>query len=172
MAVHKRKKNTRQRASMSHGWGAKKKHRGAGNRGGRGNAGTGKRADQKKPSIWKEKYFGKFGFVYRRNAKAPAVISLRDIGQTMDNLIKQGFAEKKDGGFIVNLEKAGYDKLVSQGQVNDKITIHVQEASETAIEKVKEKGGDVVVAGSGAKSEDKKKRAKDKSSLERNINKQ
>lgn len=157
MAIHKRKKNTRQRASMSHGWGAKKKHRGAGNRGGRGMAGSGKRADQKKPSIWKTKYFGKFGFVARRNPDAIKFISLRTIGQTMESLIKEGVAEKKGDSYTINLEKGGYGKLLSQGQVNDKLTIHVREASETAIEKVKEKGGDVVLIGSEANPEKKKK---------------
>jgi len=59
----KRKKVTKQRGSKTHGWGAMKKHRGAGNRGGRGMAGTGKRGDAKKPSIQKnKKYFGKYGF--------------------------------------------------------------------------------------------------------------
>jgi len=141
---------------MSHGWGAKKKHRGAGNRGGRGNAGTGKRADQKKPSIWKEKYFGKFGFVYRRNPDHARAISLRTIGQTIETMIKEGSAEKKGDGFVINLEKAGYRKLLSQGEVNSKLTIHVSEASQTAVEKVKEKGGDVVLA---SKAEEKKEKA-------------
>ena len=62
MVVRKRKKNSRQHGSTTHGWGAMKKHRGAGNRGGRGLAGTGKRADQMKPLHWKERYFGKLGF--------------------------------------------------------------------------------------------------------------
>ena len=40
-----------------------KKHRGAGNKGGRGNAGTGKRSDCKKPSVWGiEHFYGKHGF--------------------------------------------------------------------------------------------------------------
>ena len=65
MPVHKRRKFTRMRGQRGHGWGAKKKHRGAGNRGGRGMAGSGKRADQKKPTILKlygNEYFGKHGF--------------------------------------------------------------------------------------------------------------
>ena len=62
MTVNKRKKNSRQRGSQTHGWGAKKKHRSFGNRGGKGMAGSGKRADSKKPSLWKERYFGKIGF--------------------------------------------------------------------------------------------------------------
>ncbi len=53
------KKNKRQRGLSSHGWGHKKKHRGAGNRGGKGMAGTGKRADTKKPSIINELFRNK-----------------------------------------------------------------------------------------------------------------
>ena len=45
MTHNKRKKNSRQRGEWTHGWGAKKKHRGAGHRGGRGNAGSGKRGE-------------------------------------------------------------------------------------------------------------------------------
>ena len=48
---NKVKKVRKFRGSHTHGYGSKKKHRGAGSRGGRGMAGSGKRADQKKPSI-------------------------------------------------------------------------------------------------------------------------
>ena len=54
MVVNKRKKFSRQRGGHTHGWGSKKKHRGSGNRGGKGMGGTGKRADQVKTLIWKE----------------------------------------------------------------------------------------------------------------------
>ena len=57
----KRKKSRKLRGHKTHGYGSKKKHRGAGNRGGRGMAGTGKRAGQKKPSM-PEDYLGKKGF--------------------------------------------------------------------------------------------------------------
>ena len=71
MPVHKRKKVTKQRGSKTHGWGSMKKHRGAGNRGGRGKAGTGKRADTKKPTIINlfgaKGYFGKKGFLQNNN---------------------------------------------------------------------------------------------------------
>ena len=54
----KEKKVRKMRGSRSHGHGDKKK-RGAGQRGGRGIAGTGKRGDSKKPSINVKNYFGK-----------------------------------------------------------------------------------------------------------------
>jgi len=113
MVIHKRKKNTRQRASWSHGWGAKKKHRGAGHRGGRGNAGTGKRADTKKPSIWSKHYFGKFGFVAKNVEKEDKTISIRDIEQIIDKLVEKGAAKKSGKGYEIDLGKAGYTKLLS-----------------------------------------------------------
>src|SRR3989338_2045713 len=51
MPANKQKKVVRYRGSHTHGGGAKKKRRGAGNRGGRGMAGSGKRAGQIKPTI-------------------------------------------------------------------------------------------------------------------------
>ncbi|MFH1316106.1 MAG: uL15 family ribosomal protein [Candidatus Woesearchaeota archaeon] len=145
MVINKRKKNTRQRGSMTHGWGAKKKHRGSGNRGGKGNAGTGKRGDQNKPSIWENPYFGKIGFGTKKKGKKEKGISIRKIEQTLERLTKEGSAVKKGDGFEINLEKAGYDKLLSQGKANQKYIIHVKSASKKSIDKIKEKKGDVIL---------------------------
>ena len=146
MTVNKRKKNDRQRGSKTHGWGAKKKHRGQGNRGGRGMAGTGKRADSKKPSIWKDKnYFGKHGFV----SKTPKIkinpVNINFIEQHIDKFISNGLIRKEDGFYSVELEKLGYNKLLGDGKVSVKFKIKTPFASEKAIEKVKEGGGEVVI---------------------------
>ena len=66
MLKHKKSKVKTQRGTSSHGWGHKKKHRGAGNRGGKGMAGTGARGDAKKPTILTtvgKSYYGKKGFL-------------------------------------------------------------------------------------------------------------
>ena len=65
MLKQKRTKVSRHRGSSSHSGGHKKKRRGAGHRGGVGNAGTGARGDSKKPSILTtvgKSYYGKRGF--------------------------------------------------------------------------------------------------------------
>src|SRR3989344_760533 len=77
MTVNKRKKSSRFRAHTTHGKGSMKKRRGAGNRGGRGRAGSGKRADQKKPSYWKEDT-GKYGF-HSIHHKHLEVVNIRDL---------------------------------------------------------------------------------------------
>ena len=67
MPVNKRTKLSRYRGSHTHGCGSKKKRRGAGHKGGKGMAGSGKRADQKKPTILKlygNDYYGRRGFYW------------------------------------------------------------------------------------------------------------
>ena len=73
MKVHKRTKNSRIRGARTCGWGFRQKHKGHGNKGGFGKAGTGKRADHKKQSALmsdeKGQYFGKQGATSRGTKK-------------------------------------------------------------------------------------------------------
>ena len=152
MTSRTRRKNSRQRGSHTHGWGSKKKHRGAGNRGGRGMAGTGKRGDCKKPRVWsKKKYFGKFGFK-KKNIKAKInAITIKSVEQMLPLWVGKKLAEEKAGAFEVSLEKLGYNKLLSNGKATKKMKITVSYASASAAEKVKAAGGEVVgIAGNQA----------------------
>jgi len=144
MTVNKRKKVSRYRGSMTHGGGAKKKRRGSGNRGGKGMAGSGKRSDSKKPSLWKQKYFGKYGFVSKNKRDIKAV----NINYLEENISKmpRGVLNKENDFFSVDLGKLGFNKLLSNGNVTNKYKIMVPYASKKAIEKVKSKGGEVNLA--------------------------
>ena len=145
MTNHKRKKNSRQRAGTTHGWGSMKKHRGAGHRGGRGRAGTGKRGDAKKPSIWKNrKYFGKLGFTSL--SKKQVTINLKQIDDNAVNWAKRGLISSASDVYEVNLSKLGYDKLLGTGKVTKKLNIMVDSASPRAIDKVGQAGGNVATA--------------------------
>jgi large subunit ribosomal protein L15 len=147
MTINKRKKNSRLRGSHTHGWGEKKKHRGGGSRGGKGNSGTGKRADSKKPSIWKEyaSYFGKHGFV-NKNGTDIHPINLQYLENHIASFIKNKKAELKNGVYVVNLTELGYNKLLSKGNISKKYEIIVDIATENAITKVEEAGGSVTVS--------------------------
>jgi len=146
MTVNRRKKNTRQRGNQTHGWGAMKKHRGSGHRGGFGMAGTGKRADSKKPSIWKEEhYFGKFGFISRSRAPDTIGIDIKTIEDRLDTLVKKGLAKNEGGSYAINLEDLGYNKLLSTGNATKKLIITTDFATKKAVEKIKKAGGDVKV---------------------------
>ncbi len=164
MTATKRSKNSRQRGTHTHGWGSKKKHRGAGSRGGRGMAGSGKRGDAKKPSVWKGKkqYLGKSGFKKKNIKSKIKSITIKTIIQEMPKLIGQKLAEEKGGVFAVDLEKIGCNKLLSPGNVTLKLKITTSYASAKAIEKIKAAGGEVVgiaepAAKEPAKSEGKAK---------------
>ena len=143
MTVNKRKKVSRCRGSMTHGWGAKKKHRGSGNRGGKGMAGSGKRSDSKKPSLWKQKYFGKYGFV-SRNPKNITAVNISYLEENISKL-SSDIVNKENDFFSINLEKLGFNKLLSSGKVTNKYKIKVPYASKKAVEKIKSNGGEIIL---------------------------
>ncbi|MBI4452646.1 uL15 family ribosomal protein [Candidatus Woesearchaeota archaeon] len=157
MTVNKRKKNVRQRGSKTHGWGAKKKHRGKGHQGGAGMAGSGKRADSKKPSIWKDvHYFGKHGFVSKTPKTKIIPVNISYIEERLDKFLSQKLIQKENNIYSVELEKLGYNKLLGDGKVSVKFRINAPYASKSAIEKVKKAGGEVTgLAESAAKIEEK-----------------
>ena len=145
MTINKRKKNTRQRGHKTHGWGAKKKHRGQGHRGGRGMAGTGKRADSKKPSIWKDlDYFGKHGFISKTPKVKINAVNINFIEQHLNQFVAKDLIKKEGNVFVVELEKLGYNKLLGNGKISIKVKITTPYASKSAIEKVKQAGGEVI----------------------------
>src|SRR3989338_4961919 len=99
MVVHRRKKVTKYRGSVTHGGGSRKKRRGAGSRGGRGNAGTGKRAGQKKAGM--RYHLGRHGFVRHPLAEQYEVLNVGDL--TLPKVQKWG---TKDGDtYVVDLTK-------------------------------------------------------------------
>nr|AJS12476.1 50S ribosomal protein L15P [uncultured archaeon] len=142
MTTNRRKKDTGQRGSHTHGWGSKKKHRGSGNRGGKGMAGTGKRADTKKPSIWKERYFGKRGFTPKYAVHLRSV-NVETIDETVEMLASQKLAKAENGAYDIDLSQIGFDKLLGKGRVTRKLIIKVKYASARAVEVVKAAGGEV-----------------------------
>lgn len=141
MSINKRKKNSRQRGSTTHGWGAMKKHRGAGNRGGRGMAGSGKRGDAIKPSLWGKRYFGKSGFKKKNIGEKVNAISIGYLEGKLNFFLDKKLISKEGDSYIVDMGKMGFNKLLSQGKVLNKFKIKVDCASKKAVEKIKSGGG-------------------------------
>ncbi|MEK6855203.1 MAG: uL15m family ribosomal protein [Nanoarchaeota archaeon] len=144
MKTKKRKKSTRYRGSYTHGRGGKKKARGSGHRGGKGMAGTGKRADQRKSlviNLYKGDYFGKAKTLRRKKSKKLKTMNLRDISDNFSSLIEKGaIKEIKKGEYEIDLK--GY-KILGDGEITTKLTIIASEASKSAKDKVKKAGGDI-----------------------------
>ena len=152
MKVHKRRKNSRIRGARTVGWGFRQKHKGHGNRGGVGMAGTGKKADHKKQKARaadkKYKYFGKQGATSRGTRRDKTLkLNLRDI---KENIFK------KDG------DKIDLKKYVILGVgVGFKAEITALKASKAAIEKMEKAGGKIILpvaAPKGVPSEDEGKK--------------
>ena len=145
--IIKKRKVRKYRGSQTHGGGSKKKRRGAGNRGGRGMAGSGKRADQKKPTILKlygNTYFGKSGFISKIRKKIN-VISIQTIENKIYNWLKEGTLKKEGNAIKIDLKSMGYNKLLSKGKIKNKFYIEVEYASKKAIEKIEKSGGKINV---------------------------
>ena len=145
MTINKKKKNLKQRGSKTHGWGSMKKHRGAGSRGGRGNAGSGKRGDVKKPSYRHEGKNGRHGFSSPVTNKTVLTINLSLINQRLSKYVESKQAIKSKDGIEIDLTKIGYDKLLGTGKVTEKLIISIGQISNKALEKIEAVGGKVIM---------------------------
>ncbi|HLC58883.1 MAG TPA: uL15m family ribosomal protein [Candidatus Nanoarchaeia archaeon] len=152
MTVKRRSKFSRYRGSHTHGCGSKKKRRGAGNKGGKGMAGSGKRADQKKPTILKlygNEYFGRKGFHRPQKMLVKVkVINLDDLQNKLNFYISKKLISKEADIYVVDLGKIGYQKLLGGGKLDVKLKVTADHISESAAKKIQEKGGVIVDAGS------------------------
>ncbi|MEF8873237.1 MAG: uL15m family ribosomal protein [Candidatus Thermoplasmatota archaeon] len=140
MGKKKKKKN---RGSRSHGRGTKK-GRGAGERGGRGKAGLDK---HKWPSLANEDpdYFGPKGFTRPQQLiEEDEVINIYQIEEALNDFIEEGVAEKEGSTYEIDLDKAGFDKLLSRGSPTKEMKIKVSNSSQRAEEKIKEAGGELI----------------------------
>ena len=144
------------RGSRSHGNGDKKK-RGAGQRGGRGMAGTGKRADAKKPSINVKEYFGKKGFDKKGIKEKIIAVNLSYIQENFKKFLNQKII-KKD---ILDLKEIKANKLLGSGILKEKITIKTKYASKKAIEKSEKNNFKIIIEKEDTKEKESKQKKED-----------
>ncbi|MEK6919062.1 MAG: uL15 family ribosomal protein [Nanoarchaeota archaeon] len=137
MKLHKRKKPSRHRGTRTAGWAMKKHKGGKGNSGGKGMAGTGKRADHKKSWVLVNQYpyFGKQGFTSKGTEnRSNDVYNLDDIeGMLLSNKAKNGVLELKQY------------KVLGDGEITQKAKIHAKAFSKSAKEKIQAAGGEAIV---------------------------
>ena len=142
MVCRRRSIRSRLRGARTCGYGSRKKHRGKGSKGGRGMAGTGKRAGQMRTYVLKyfpEGYFGKRGFTSRKTRLNE--INLADIQKNLNEFIKKGIAKKTNEGIEINLKDY---KILSKGELKDKFLIKASAFSEKAKEKISKQGSKIV----------------------------
>ncbi|HEY4657736.1 MAG TPA: uL15 family ribosomal protein [Candidatus Bathyarchaeia archaeon] len=136
------RKTRRLRGSRTHGWGRSGQHRGSGNQGGHGNAGW-------KRHKWSAviRYgieIGERGF-HPVRPRIDHTINVGDLDQQLERFLQDGTAKQDNGKIRLDLTKAGYQKLLGQGTIKRPVRVIVLRASEHAVEKVREAGGEIVL---------------------------
>ena len=120
-----------------------KKGRGAGLRGGRGNAGCHKTKRimyERVGRVW-----GAHGFKRPQTVvMANNAINLKVLEESAAGWIDQGNASKKGKTISVDLNKMGYDKLLGTGVPSQAYKITVSAASAKAVEKIEAAGGEII----------------------------
>ena len=120
-----------------------KKGRGAGLRGGRGNAGCHKTKRimyERVGRVW-----GAHGFKRPQTVvMANNAINLKVIEESAAEWVDQGNASKKEKTVSIDLKKMGYDKLLGTGVPSQAYKITISAASAKAVEKVEAAGGEII----------------------------
>ncbi|MGZ7095191.1 MAG: uL15m family ribosomal protein [Methanobacterium sp.] len=142
--IRRTRKIRKLRGSRTVGGGCSKKRRGAGHRGGRGNAGLHK-------SKWTctvkfdKKHFGKYGF--KRPPKSISkfnTVNLEYLDQKSEELVEQGLAHKKNNTIEIDVTDLGYNKVLGKGRINRPLVIKSPKFSSQAKQKIEEAGGEIV----------------------------
>ena len=120
-----------------------KKGRGAGLRGGRGNAGCHKTKRimyERVGRVW-----GAHGFKRPQTVvMANNAINLKVIEESAAQWVDQGNASKKGKTVSIDLKKMGYDKLLGTGVPSQAYKITISAASAKAVEKIEAAGGEII----------------------------
>ncbi|MEM0173614.1 MAG: uL15 family ribosomal protein [Sulfolobaceae archaeon] len=140
MVVRREKKSRKMRGSRTMGWGRRGQHRD------RGSQGSRQVGMHKEKWSWLVKYgegwYGKHGFVNPTSKKINS-ISLRKLRELIENgKIKP---KEENGKLVIDLEELGYQKLLGNGEIDKPYLIRVRQATQRAIERVKSKGGEVIL---------------------------
>jgi large subunit ribosomal protein L15 len=136
---HKLRQTRKKRSSRTHGYGRVGQHRCHGSKGYR-KAGRHK-AGWSYVLRYEPEYFGKKGFVSPKSLRhKEKIINLKKLDQIAERIS----TEEKEGKSFVDLEKLGYTKLLGTGKVTRPLIVKVASSSSSAVEKIKEAGGEIL----------------------------
>jgi large subunit ribosomal protein L15 len=141
-------KKKRQRGSRTHGGGSGKNRRGAGHRGGRGDAGRDKHEMHNHPPL------GKHGFTPPEKTQDEVLtVELRELDEDAPLLAAEGVAEETDGGYHIDardIVDGGHDadavKVLGTGQVRNELAVVADAFSASAREKLTSAGGEATLS--------------------------
>ncbi len=137
MAKQKTKKF---RGSRTCGGGTHKNRRGGGSRGGRGNAGTCKHHFVR--SMQRGLSFGRHGFKRPLSiVKDKTIVNVGELDEAIEQLVADGFAEKKGDAIHIDLSSIGIEKVLGNGKVTKPLFITAHEFSSVAKQKIESAKG-------------------------------
>ncbi|MDO8646972.1 MAG: uL15 family ribosomal protein [Candidatus Diapherotrites archaeon] len=146
MVVRHRKKKNKMRGNRTHGGGNTKNRRGAGCRGGTGNAGGHKHKYSSfldhfgnKVKLKSKKFFGK-------------AISLEDLESRLEQLILKKKAKREDGKIIIDGKTARIARVFGNKELKEKLVLKNIKATENAAESIKHAGGSIELKKAKAQS--------------------
>jgi large subunit ribosomal protein L15 len=143
--IRKTRKINKLRGTRSNGGGCTKKRRGAGHRGGRGQAG-GHKHHWSWMVINDPKHFGKYGFKRpQKTIKKVNPVNLSYLDEKSEELLEKGLANKENDSIVIDVTQLGYDKVLGSGRITKPLTIKAPEFSASAESKIQEAGGEVVI---------------------------
>lgn len=136
---HKLRKIRKKRGSRTVGYGRVGQHRKSGSKG--------RRKAGRHKHLWsyvlryEPEYFGKKGFTSPKSLKQKQKVI--NVGK-LEELAKRT-SEEKEGKIFLDLEGLGYTKLLGMGKVTKPLIVKVASCSKSAVEKIKEAGGQILM---------------------------
>jgi large subunit ribosomal protein L15 len=144
-------KKKRQRGSRTHGGGTHKNRRGAGHRGGRGNAGS-RKHEMHHHGPWEKHGFKRPEAVQEE----VATVDVRELDEDAPLLAAEGVAEEADGGYRIDARDVVEDghevdvvKVLGGGQVRTELDLVADAFSDAAREKIEAAGGSTSLTEAG-----------------------
>jgi large subunit ribosomal protein L15 len=142
--IRRKRKINKMRGSRTIGGGCSKKRRGAGNKGGRGNAGAGKHHWTRTVKL-DPNYFGKHGFKRpQKSINKANPVNLNYLDENIDQLLNKGLAIKEGNSIIIDVTELGYNKVLGGGKLLKSLTIKSPMFSTSAEDKIQEAGGEAI----------------------------
>ncbi|WP_406670280.1 uL15 family ribosomal protein [Methanolobus sp. ZRKC4] len=137
-----KKCNTKKfRGSRTCGGGTSKNRRGAGNRGGRGKSGENKHHATLAQKMGYQRGHQKGFSRPLKIIRDTSIVNVGELDELADQLVEDGFAELKDGAYVIDLAVLDIDKVLGTGKVSKKFSITAAEFSASAKEKIESAGG-------------------------------
>lgn len=139
-------KKRRQRGSRTHGGGSGKNRRGAGHRGGRGNAGRSKHEFHGQDPL------GKHGFTRPESlTDSVATVNVGRLDEDAPELVRRDLAEESGDGYVIDARDVldvPHDvdriKVLGGGQVHRALEVVADEFSASAKRKLEDAGGSAI----------------------------